>query len=68
MANEDLKAVRPATLLRVLEYVQTELGLSIYGPCRDLDDKTEAEQGSLMDYSPEDCVKLRACFLKGDFQ
>lgn len=66
MSNKGIKSVRPKTLLKVIKYLEDELGLSVYGPCRDLE--SGEEKDALMDYTPEDCVRLRELVLKGDIK
>ncbi len=61
---DDLKAIKPATLRRVIEYMRVELGLSIYGHAADLD--TGEMFGANMDYDIDAVIKLRKLFMNGD--
>lgn len=58
-----IKTIKPATLRKVVNYLQDELGLSVYGPCVNLD--SGYQYAAHMDYSADDVVKLRALFLNG---
>jgi len=59
-----IKNIQPKTIIKVVTYLNNELGLQVYGQNANLNTK-QGEYG-LMDYSPEDCVKLRAIYIRGD--
>lgn len=58
-----IKSIRPATIRKVVDYLTTELGLSVYGLNADL----ETGQGYFgnTDYDADDVLKLRALYMRG---
>jgi hypothetical protein len=52
-----MKGPTPATIRKVVEYLENELDLSVYGPYRDLDNGKEGP--GCMDYDIERILKLR---------
>lgn len=59
-----LKDVRPATIRKVIRYLEDELELSVYGRCIDTDDGLRYD--GLRDYSADEGVALRSLYLRAE--
>ena len=53
----NIKSIKPATLRKVITYLEEELGLSVYGSFRDLENKTVGP--GCMDYDADSVIKYR---------
>ena len=58
----NLKTIRPVTIRKVINYIESELGLSIYGSNMNLD--TAQGDWGCRDFNADDVIKLRALYLK----
>jgi len=57
-----LKSIKPATIRKVVNYLQNELNLSVYGSYIDLD-HAQGNYGC-MDYNADDIIKLRSLYMR----
>lgn len=57
--SEKLTDVRPATLKRVVEYLEYALGLEVIGPCRTITPSRILNDYGCMNYSINEVLALR---------
>lgn len=54
----------PATIRRVVDYLENTLGLTVYGACRDVE--ADYDYGGCMDYDADTILAWRKTVRKGD--
>lgn len=60
MSKGAIKRVRPATIRKVVEYLDQELGLTVYGPCANLEGSHGRYfDGGLMNFSADKVLQYR---------